>query len=407
MSGTGMRGRLAVAALLAGVVVHAGCERATVFEPLAFPGAAGSAQPRLTSDLDGKPLLSWIEPEGQGGVLRYARFAGESFGEPREILRSERMLVSWADFPSVTPITQELWFAHWLRKRPEGFAYDVATAMSRDGGVSWSDSGQLNEDDAEAEHGFVSVIAWDERFGAFWLDGRELATASLDGSGPLPGTSLRLARFDDSGAIAAREIVDSLVCDCCQPDVALSSAGPIVIYRDRTEEEIRDVVVRRHVGGTWSEPIGLGNEGWHIEGCPVNGPVVAAHEDDVVAAWFTAASNSSRVRFARSDDAGASFRAAVDVDVGRALGQPAIVLDGDGRALVSWWRRGREGGIDLMLRRFERDDSAGEPMVLAHEDIGMAGDVPQLIAAGRDYIVAWTSFADDGNVRLLRLNGVH
>ena len=192
----------------------------------------------LFRSLDGAPLLSWIEPEGPGGVLRYARFDGDAFGDPREIVRSERMLVSWADFPSVTPIIGDLWFAHWLRKRPEGFAYDVALAISRDGGQSWSDAGQLNEDDAEAEHGFVSVIAWNERFGAFWLDGRELATASLDGSGPLPGTSLRLASFDGDGAISAREIVDSLVCDCCQPDVALTSAGPIVVYRDRTEEEI-------------------------------------------------------------------------------------------------------------------------------------------------------------------------
>ena len=405
MSGTTRR-RPVLAALLAGVVCAAGCDREPVFEALDFPGSAGSAQPRLTSDLDGAPLLSWIEPEGPGGVLRYARFDGDAFGDPREIVRSERMLVSWADFPSVTPIIGDLWFAHWLRKRPEGFAYDVALAISRDGGQSWSDAGQLNEDDAEAEHGFVSVIAWNERFGAFWLDGRELATASLDGSGPLPGTSLRLASFDGGGAIAAREIVDSLVCDCCQPDVALTSAGPIVVYRDRTEEEIRDVVARRHVGGRWSEPVGLGHEGWHIEGCPVNGPVVGAHEDDVVAAWFTAASNQSRVRFARSTDAGASFRAAVDVDGGRALGQPAIVLDADGRALVSWWRRGGEGGIDLMLRRFERDDSAGEAMVLAHEDIGMAGDVPQLIAAGRDYVVAWTTLADGNDIRLLRLGNL-
>ena len=405
MSGA-LRRRPVLAALLAGVVCAAGCDREPVFEALDFPGSAGSAQPRLTSDLDGAPLLSWIEPEGPGGVLRYARFDGDAFGDPREIVRSERMLVSWADFPSVTPIIGDLWFAHWLRKRPEGFAYDVALAISRDGGQSWSDAGQLNEDDAEAEHGFVSVIAWNERFGAFWLDGRELATASLDGSGPLPGTSLRLASFDGDGAISAREIVDSLVCDCCQPDVALTSAGPIVVYRDRTEEEIRDVVARRHVGGRWSEPVGLGHEGWHIEGCPVNGPVVGAHEDDVVAAWFTAASNQSRVRFARSTDAGASFRAAVDVDGGRALGQPAIVLDADGRALVSWWRRGGEGGIDLMLRRFERDDGAGEAMVLAHEDIGMAGDVPQLIAAGRDYVVAWTTLADGNDIRLLRLGNL-
>ena len=406
MNGNGRGTRTAIGAIFVGVALSAACDREPVFEALVFPGAEGSAQPRLTADGDGAPLLSWIEPEGRGGVLRYARFDGEAFGEPREIVRSERMLVSWADFPSVTPISADLWFAHWLRKRPAGFAYDVATAISRDGGASWSDGAQINEDAAEAEHGFVSVVAWEQRFGAFWLDGRELATASLDGSGPLPGTSLRLARFDGDGTITGREIVDSLVCDCCQPDVALTSAGPIVIYRDRTEEEIRDVVVRRYVGGGWSEPIGLGNEGWFIEGCPVNGPVIAAREDDVVAAWFTAAANSSRVRFARSGDAGATFGPAVDVDVGRALGQPAIAIDADGRALVIWWRRGSVGGIDLMLRRFETDDSAGEPVVLAHEDIGLAADVPQLMASGEDYVVAWTRVGDGGNVRLLRLGNL-
>lgn len=402
MSGKSRGTRVAIGALFASVALSAGCGREPAFESLTFPGAEGSAQPRLTPDINGMPLLSWIEPEGRGGVLRYARYDGASFVDPREIVRNERMLVSWADFPSVTPITPDLWFAHWLRRRPEGFAYDVATRISRDGGASWSDGPQINDDDAEAEHGFVSVIAWREQFGAFWLDGRELATASLDGSGPLPGTSLRLARFDAGGALAGREIVDRMVCDCCQPDVALTSAGPIVIYRDRTEEEIRDVVARRHDGGGWSEPVQLGSEGWFIEGCPVNGPVIAAHEDDVVAAWFTAAEGGSRVRFARSRDAGATFAPAVDVDVGRALGQPAITLDDDGRALVVWWRRGGEGGIDLMLRRYGRDDRAGEPLVLAHEAIGLAADVPQLIGAGDAHIVAWTR-VEDGGVQLLRL----
>jgi hypothetical protein len=383
-----------------------GCERQPRFDEIEFPGAAGSAQPRLTSDIDGSPILSWLERSGDGAVLRYAHFNGAAFGTPSDVVASELMYVNWADFPSVTPITDDLWLAHWLRRRPEGGGYDAVTALSHDSGMSWNDGAQLNEDAAEAEHGFVSAFPWDGRIGAFWLDGRELANWSFDAPDALLGTSLRLARFDEHGAIAGREIVDSLVCDCCQPDVAQSAAGPILVYRDRSEDEIRDIVMRRYVDGRWSDPVNLGKEQWHIEGCPVNGPVIAAREDDVVAAWFTAAANSSRVRFARSTDAGASFGPAVDVDAGRALGQPGIALDADGSALISWWRRGSGGGIDLMLRRIGRAGGAGEPILLAHEDIGLAADVPQLAEADGDFFVAWTTFADGGNVKLLLLKNL-
>ena len=48
---------------------------------VAFPGEAGSAQPRLTSGPDGKPTLSWLEPTDDGVVLRYATLDGDGFSE--------------------------------------------------------------------------------------------------------------------------------------------------------------------------------------------------------------------------------------------------------------------------------------------------------------------------------------
>ena len=77
---------------------------------------------------------------------------------------------------------------------------------------------QLNDDSAAAEHGFVELFAWNGAIGAFWLDGRQLAEWSFDEPDKLLGTSLRVAELDYSGAVVAREIVDELVCDCCQPE---------------------------------------------------------------------------------------------------------------------------------------------------------------------------------------------
>jgi hypothetical protein len=392
------------ASLILALILVAGCERSPELTSIAFIGATGSAQPRVTLGPDGGAVLSWLEPEGRERVLKFARYRNGGFGESTEVARSEQMFVNWADFPSVTPISGDLWFAHWLRRREASGAYDIATAVSRDGGSSWMQAEQMNEDDAVAEHGFVSVFGWDDEIAAFWLDGRELANWSFDNPDELLGTSLRLARFNAQGDATSREVVDDLVCDCCQPDVALTESGPIVAYRDRTPEEIRDVVVRRWSGGGWSEPLNLGNEGWFIEGCPVNGPAIAATGNTVAAIWFTAAEGRPRVRLARSDDGGASFPLVVDVDASGSYGQPGVVLDPDGRALVSWWRRSAEGGIDLMVRAYDRDGGAGPEIRVAHESVGQPIDVPQLVAADGGYLVAWTTFDEGGTVRLARLS---
>ncbi|HUF74077.1 MAG TPA: hypothetical protein VMR74_14430 [Gammaproteobacteria bacterium] len=387
--------------VLATAVVLAACVGGCSSEPesslIAFPGAPGSAQPRLASDLDGSVLLSWLEPEGNQRVLKFARVDAGGVAASREVVRSERMFVNWADFPSVTPITDALWFAHWLRRRPDSGAYDVATRISTDGGMSWSDAEQMNEDEAEAEHGFVEVFPWGGNVAAFWLDGREFANWSFDDPDALLGTSLRLARYDATGVAAAREIVDDMVCDCCAPDVAFTTAGPVVAYRDRTESEIRDIVVRRFEDGRWSETVGVGNEGWFIEGCPVNGPAIAAQGDEVVVVWFTAADGRGRVRFARSRDAGATFSAPIDVDADGAYGQPDVVLDNDGRAVLSWWRRGAENGIDLMVRAYDRDGAARAELAIGHEPVGQPVDVPQLIRSRDGYLAAWTTFDDNGD----------
>lgn len=405
MCGARLWDRTRVAAACASIALLIGsCARDPEVARLEFPGTTGSAQARLGTDLDGTPILSWLEPDGNQRVLRFSRFTDGAFDAPSEVVRSDRMFVNWADFPSVVPITETVWFAHWLERRPDSGAYDVATVISRDGGSSWSEAEQMNEDEAVAEHGFVDVFDWDGEIAAFWLDGRELANWSFDNPDALLGTSLRLARYDSDGVATSREVVDDLVCDCCQPDVAMTATGPLVAYRDRTEAEIRDVVVRRWVNGAWGAPVNLGNEGWFIEGCPVNGPAIAAHGQDVAVAWFTAAEGRARVRLARSGDAGASFGSPIDVDGEGAYGQADVVLDDDGRAVVSWWRRAAEGGIDLLVRAYDRDGNLDAEINIGHESVGQPVDVPQLIATDGGYLAAWTTFDDGGTVRLARLD---
>jgi hypothetical protein len=369
---------------------------------VAFPGSAGSAQPRLNVGADGRPILSWLEPADGGSVFRYAVFDGAAFSMPREVVRGDDLMVNWADMPSVQPITADVWAAHWLRlDADQAGAYHIATAVSNDGGVTWSGPVQLNDDSAAAEHGFVDLFAWNGAIGAFWLDGRQLAEWSFDEPDKLLGTSLRVAELDYSGNVVAREVVDELVCDCCQPDRAMTTTGPVVAYRDRTPNEIRDVVVRRYVDGAWADAVATGAEGWRIEGCPVNGPAIAAAGDRVAVAWFTAAGGTPRVRFASSTDGAKSFAPAIDLDGAGSFGQVGIVLEDDGTAKVSWWRAAQGGGTDLVLRAVAPDGSVGEARVLAHSTAAQPVDVPQIVKAGNGVLVAWTSLDDDATVHVL------
>jgi len=398
-------------ALVAAVAALAGCdpgpETASGPRAVTFPGAAGSAQPRLTVGLDGAPVLSWLEPAADDAVaLRYAVFEAGAFGPAREVARGADWFVNWADLPSVQPIAGQVWAAHWLTLAPNSAgAYHVAAAVSSDGGRTWGAPVQLNDDDTMAEHGFVELFAWDGDVAALWLDGRQLAEWSFDEPDRLLGTSLRIAELDAAGKVTAREIVDELVCDCCQPAVAMTSSGPVLAYRDRTPDEIRDIVVRRHAAGGWLPPVAAAADGWHIEGCPVNGPAIAAAGERVAVAWFTAAGGTPRVKLAWSEDGGRTFGPAVELDGAGSFGQVGVVLGQDGAAHVTWWRAAAGGGTDLVLRSVAPDGSLGEPRAVAHSRETQPVDVPQIAAAGDDLLIAWTSLEGEGTVHALLVTG--
>jgi hypothetical protein len=364
------------------------------------PAGGGSGQPQLARGADGTVVLSWLETRDTEVSLRFAILEGGAWSPPRTIVQRSDLFVNWADVPSVVPITDAVWIAHWLALVPDSFgAYDVVTSVSGDSGSTWSEPAALNDDATETEHGFATLFPWGDTLGAVWLDGRRLADWSFDRPDELLGTGLRYARLAYDGRVVESAEIDPLVCDCCQTDVAITASGPIVIYRDRSEAEIRDVEVRRHDGRAWLAPVALGSEQWFIEGCPVNGPAIDARADDVAAAWFTAAGDSPRVRFARSGDGGASFSPALDIDTEGAYGQVDVAMLEDSTAVVAWWRRAATGGTALAARTVDSNGALGPIHTIATSAASQPLDVPQMIRAGDGLMFTWTGLADGGTVQ--------
>ncbi|MEO8445617.1 MAG: hypothetical protein ABI567_11485 [Gammaproteobacteria bacterium] len=355
------------------------------FVTMLSPAGPGSLAPRLARTPSGTVLMSWLEPApGDRHALKFATLTGDRWSPARTVAEGGDWYINWADFPSVRPITARDWVAHWLVKQPgSSYAYNIALAISRDAGVTWSQPFTPHDDGTATEHGFVTLFPWDGGFGALWLDGRN--TGAKEG-----GMSTRYARFGFDGASRGAGELDHLVCDCCATDVAVAARGPVATYRNRTEDEIRDIAVSRFVDGAWQPPVILGNDRWQIAGCPVNGSAIAARGEHVVVAWYTAPDQQRRVQLAWSRDGGRSFGPPVVVEAGAVNGYVDVVLAADDLAIVSWTGKTAAGQGQLRLRRVPERGEPGPIQVVAEGEMGRGSGFPQLIQGPDRLVHAWT-----------------
>lgn len=365
--------------------------------PLDVPAADGSRSPNLAAG-NGHLVMSWIEPQDDGHRLRYSILEGARWSEPRTVAAGNDWFVNWADFPSVVPLDDARWAAHWLVAQPAGgYAYDVHLSLSGDGGRGWSDPVLPHDDGTPTEHGFVTLFPQAGGVGLVWLDGRNMAGGS-HGAGGHAGMTLRYGRFAGDMAMQANAEIDGLVCDCCQTDVAISDAGPVVVYRNRTDEEVRDIFVMRQVDGQWQPPRPVADDGWVIAGCPVNGPTVVADGAEVAVAWFTGVDNRSRVQLARSSDSGATFGQPIEISEGKTFGHTGIAFLQNGHLAVSWLCQGAGRAARVCLREVDAQNAAGPVHVVSGDDTVQALNVPQLASHGNELIVAWTAERDGHTV---------
>lgn len=393
-------------ALLAACVVLAACSShqdpqgwAEAPVVLPSPAAAGSRYPSLATTPDGTVLLSWTAPAADGAfALQYSSFDGHRWGPATVAATGRDWFVNWADFGSVTPIDGSLWAAHWLAQRPgSAYAYDLRMAVSRDRGTTWSPPLSPHHDGTATEHGFASLALWQGEVMVAWLDGR--ASGGEEGHDSGHGAmSLRTATVDAAGRTPAGDLeVDSRVCDCCQTDVARTTDGLVLVYRDRDENEVRDIAVVRVNEAGWSAPAIVHHDGWKISACPVNGPAIAAHGRNVAVAWFTAP-DQPRVRLAFSTDGGRNFAPALDVADGGVAGRVDVVLLGEDRAVVSWLGDAPDGPA-IFAQPWSRSGALGAPITVARSSVERSSGFPRMAVSGDNLLFAWTEADPAPSVR--------
>ena len=366
--------------------------------PLVSPAGPNSAQPQLSVTGD-RVILSWIERTGETAMLKFAERTENGWTDARSVASGDNYFVNWADVPSVIRLQDGSLAAHWLQKSADSaYAYDVRLAFSTDDGRTWSASMTPHHDGTKTEHGFASLFQIPGAgLGLVWLDGRQMKEGSHEGM-DAGSMTIRGAVFNANGTQASESLVDDRVCECCPTTAAVTSDGPIIAYRDRTRDEIRDIYVSRLAGGKWTQPVPVHRDNWRINACPVNGPVLSARGRDVAIAWFTAQGEEGHVYASFSQDAGKTFGAAIRIDDVGAVGRVDAELLPDGSAAVSWIEFADQRA-QFRIRRIERTGVKSASIAVAGIAAGRASGYPRVVGRQNELVFAWTEAGEKPQVR--------
>jgi len=368
----------------------------TGITPIATPASAPASGPNICATPEGGALLSWVEKDTTNKIstLKYANWQNNSWGDAQTIAQGKDWFVNWADFPALAAQSDGRILANWMTKSAAStYAYDVILAQLSDDSKIWSEPFSPHNDKTPTEHGFVSMQPLSNgNFAVSWLDGREMAE-----DGPM---TLRFATINTAGEVTNQALLDNRVCDCCQTSMTIAADGSILVaYRDRSEEEIRDMSIVRFADSAWSSPVSIANDGWNIAGCPVNGPVLTSSESLVAASWFTMGADSkAKVLCAFSDDYGKSFGDPIRIDTGDPLGRVDIVFVNDNTTLVSWLET-VENKTRIAARTVSSDGTLSEIVTVAETLPSRSSGFARMGLTSDGVIIAWTDVGDSHVVK--------
>ncbi len=378
------------------------------------PAKSNSMQPFLFAKGDDL-MMSWTQKINDSvNSLNYSTLSDGKWTNAKEIANGNDWIVNWADFPAIAKNKENILVHYLQRSDPVKFSYDIQTIQSTNNGESWNEENKLHKDTTVTEHGFVTMLPYkDDSFFITWLDGRNTigqshekkindkkndtthvsgATKSANSHGS-PAMNIRTATILANGEIVDDTLVDGKTCDCCQTSAAITPNGPIIVYRNRTDDEVRDIYISRLVDNKWTEPKSIHNDNWEIKGCPVNGPKAATFNNTLVIAWFTAANKIPKVNLTFSDDNGENFNLPIQIDSGKPIGRVDVALLDDQNALVSWVESTEEEA-EIKMVKVNKDGTKSTPVVVSPISASRASGFPQFELINNNAIFAWNHIQD-------------
>ena len=335
-------------------------------------------------------FISWTEQVADTNFLYISKLEDNSWSQKSTIKKGTDWFVNWADFPSLSynEISNSIFSFHLQKSSEETFSYDVNYHINQ--GSTWKDMKKIHDDNTFSEHGFVSSIPYQNGFMVSWLDGRNTYGKGHDDHAK-GAMTIRSAILDSSGNIIDNSLIDGMVCDCCQTSMAISNNIPIVVYRDRSEGEIRDIFYSRYIDSNWTEPQPIHEDGWEINGCPVNGPNIDSYKENVVVSWFSASNGRPKVNLKFSRDSGRTFGDKILIDnvENSPIGRVDVEFLNSDEVMVSWLSTVKGKG-KLLMRKINIDGEIGDIKVVDEISTERSTGFPQIEQFNDDIFISWT-----------------
>ena len=376
-----------IALLFCFAIVLAGCSKnELVLKEIPFEFGINNAEPSLVAQ-NGKLSLSWVSSiRGKDATLFYAEFENDKWNAPIKISSGNDWFVNWADFPTNATNGDVLLTSHLQKSATGTYTYDVVLNLRKLNGEIIKENFLLNTDGMEAEHGFVSVIPNEkEGFLITWLDGRNTVKEMKESHHK--AMTIRTAEVSKTGVIFNETQLDGRTCDCCQTSITMTQNGPMIVYRDRSKHEIRDIYYSEKKDSIWSTPKAIFNDNWKINGCPVNGPKVVSNKKNTVTAWFTAADEKPQVKVSFFENN--SFNTPIILNDVNAIGRVDVAFINADEVLVSYMESD-ENTTYLRCKKVSKQGAVSEAITISEISSGRSTGVPQLEIVNNNAFMVWT-----------------
>ena len=368
-----------------------------------------SSEPNLYTSTNGNTYLSFISSSEKSELskLYFSKLELNKlqWNNPSLINSSTDWFVNWADFPRITTNNYNGISVHFLEKSAsETYSYDIKVMNSKDGGNNWNSPMKLHSDNTMTEHGFVSTINYNNNFLSTYLDGRQNELAK-NNKNLKPQMTLRATSYNIDGDILMDELIDNKVCDCCQTDLALTKDNtPITVYRDRSNNETRDIFYSYYKNSKWSTPLAVFNDNWIIAGCPVNGPAISTFNNSSSLIWYTEIDGKSEIKVAFTSDISKGFDDPIFINSNDPLGRVDIEMITENSSIISYMDYVNDKAF-LKLQRIDRYSGVNKSIIIDEIYNTRSSGFPKINIIDNDKtIITWTDTANKLHVKTTLFN---
>ena len=285
-------------------------------------------------------------------------------------------------------------FVSWTRRIEGRFAGDVYFSRSLDGGRSFDKPRVMRDTPQPSSHRFDALaVTPSGRLFVVWIDKREQTAAEVSGE-EFAGASIFFTSSDDQGAsFGPNRNVAAHSCECCRLAAVPAGEQDIsLLWRHVFDGSIRDHALAKVAADGASAIERVSFEDWALNGCPHEGPHMAAGADGNHLVWFSGAPDAGGVHYGYHEHATGKTHRLRRFDDRPGAGKPQVAVRGE-HVDVVWLAVGAERSTLLHVHSHDAGRSWSIPQPAATSAASV--DHPQLLTDGSSVWIAWHT-GDEG-----------